>query len=208
MKIIMNKKPGRVLLICIIILAIICPLHIYHDKKKVEDIKSGAIVIQNSETPIDELHPEFAYLWLLPYGIAEVVLLSLYYVRTRDWLTAIEKVGKQVMKKIIMVLVIFISSIIFYDSYVNLSQKQYNDVINLSYKFAQENDMEVVPIDLQLSEDKQERTEQFNQVYSFLQEHSYPCFVGIVSKNIKTKYVSLSNIFANSLIEMTRQQSI
>lgn len=52
------------------------------------------------------------------------------------------------MKKIIMVLVIFISSIIFYDSYVNLSQKQYNDVINLSYKFAQENDMEVVPIDL------------------------------------------------------------
>lgn len=60
------------------------------------------------------------------------------------------------MKKIIMVLVIFISSIIFYDSYVNLSQKQYNDVINLGYKFAQENDMEVVPIDLQLSEDKQE----------------------------------------------------
>ena len=95
------------------------------------------------------------------------------------------------MKKIIMVLVIFISSIIFYDSYVNLSQKQYSDVINLSYKFAQENDMEVVPIDLQLSEDKQERTEQFNQVYSFLQEHSYPCFVGIVSKNIKTKYVYL-----------------
>ena len=95
------------------------------------------------------------------------------------------------MKKIIMVLVIFISSIIFYDSYVNLSQKQYNDVINLSYKFAQENDMEVVPIDLQLSEDKQERTEQFNQVYSFLQEHSYPCFVGIVSKNIKTEYVYL-----------------
>lgn len=33
------------------------------------------------------------------------------------------------MKKIIMVLVIFISSIIFYDSYVNLSQKQYSDVI-------------------------------------------------------------------------------
>ena len=162
MKIIMNKKPGRVLLICIIVLAIICPLHIYHDKKKVEDIKSGAIVIENSETPIDELHPEFAYLWLFPYGIVEVVLLSLYYVRTRDWLTAIGKVGKQVMKKIIMVLVIFISSIIFYDSYVNLSQKQYNDVINLSYKFAQENDMEVVPIDLQLSEDKQERTEQFN----------------------------------------------
>lgn len=90
-----------------------------------------------------------------------------------------------------MVLVIFISSIIFYDSYVNLSQKQYNDVINRSYKFAQENDMEVVPIDLQLSEDKQERTEQFNQVYSFLQEHSYPCFVGIVSKNIKTEYVYL-----------------
>lgn len=60
------------------------------------------------------------------------------------------------MKKIIMVLVIFISSIIFYDSYVNLSQKQYNDVINLSYKFAQENDMEVIPIDLKLSEDKQD----------------------------------------------------
>lgn len=61
------------------------------------------------------------------------------------------------MKKIIMVLVIFISSIIFYDSYINLSQKQYNDVINLSCKFAQENDMEVIPIDLQLSEDKKEQ---------------------------------------------------
>lgn len=97
------------------------------------------------------------------------------------------------MKKIIMVLVIFISSIIFYDSYVNLSQKQYNDVINLSYKFAQENDMEVVPIDLQLSEEKQERTEQFNQVYSFLQEHSYPCFVGIVSKNIKRNMYIFQN---------------
>ena len=43
MKIIMNKKPGRVLLICIIVLAIICPLHIYHDKKKVEDIKSMSL---------------------------------------------------------------------------------------------------------------------------------------------------------------------
>ena len=28
-------------------------------------------------------------------------------------------------------------------------------------------------------------------MYSFLQEHSYPCFVGIVSKNIKTEYVYL-----------------
>mgnify|MGYP000426463174 CR=1 FL=1 len=78
------------------------------------------------------------------------------------------------MKKIIMVLVIFISSIIFYDSYINLSQKQYNDVINLSCKFAQENDMEVIPIDLQLSEDKQERTEQLIKYTAFLQEHSYP----------------------------------
>ena len=99
MKIIMNKKPGRVLLICIIVLAIICPLHIYHDKKKVEDIKSGVIVIENSEIPIDELHPEFAYLWLFPYGIVEVVLLSLYYVRTRDWLTTIGKVGSRLWKK-------------------------------------------------------------------------------------------------------------
>lgn len=79
MKIIMNKKPGRVLLICIIVLAIICPLHIYHDKKKVEDIKSGAIVIQNSETPIDELHPEFAYFMVLvdllniTYGQAHLI---------------------------------------------------------------------------------------------------------------------------------------
>lgn len=74
----MNKKPGRVLLICIIVLAIICPLHIYHDKKKVEDIKSGAIVIQNSETPIDELHPEFAYLWLFPsYALYFMVLVDL-----------------------------------------------------------------------------------------------------------------------------------
>ena len=80
----MDKKEGRVLLICIISLAILCPQHIYHDKKKVEDIQSGKIVIENVETPVDELHPEFAYLWLLPYGIVEVTLLSLYYVQTRD----------------------------------------------------------------------------------------------------------------------------
>lgn len=72
------------LLLLIVGLAIVCPLHIYNDKKKVEDIQSGKILIENTDTPIDELHPEFAYLWLFPYGIVEVTLLSLYYVRTRD----------------------------------------------------------------------------------------------------------------------------
>lgn len=96
------------------------------------------------------------------------------------------------MKKIIIVLVVFISSIIFYDSYMDLSQQQYKDVINLAYKVAQERNMDVVPVDLQLSENKKERQEQFNQVYSFLQEHSYSCFVGMVSKNVNTEYVYLS----------------
>ena len=46
------------------------------------------------------------------------------------------------MKKIIMILVVFISSIIFYDGYVNISQKQYNDIINIAYKVAQQQDMD------------------------------------------------------------------
>lgn len=77
-------RKGSVLLIMMIVLACLCPIHIYHDKKKVEDIQSGKLVIANNETPVDELHPEFAYLWIMPYGIVEVVLASLYYVRTRD----------------------------------------------------------------------------------------------------------------------------
>lgn len=93
------------------------------------------------------------------------------------------------MKKIIMILVVFISSIIFYDGYVNISQKQYNDIINIAYKVAQQQDMDVIPIDLQLSENKRERTEKFNKVYQFLKEHNYACFVGMVSKNVNTEYI-------------------
>lgn len=93
------------------------------------------------------------------------------------------------MKKIITILVVFISSIIFYDGYVNISQKQYNDVINIVYKVAKQQDMDVIPVDLQLSENKEERVEQFNKVYQFLEEYHYTCFVGMTSKNVNTEYI-------------------
>lgn len=93
------------------------------------------------------------------------------------------------MKKIITILVVFISSIIFYDGYVNISQKQYNDVINIAYKVAKQQDMDVIPVDLQLSENKKERVRQFNKVYQFLKEYDYTCFVGMTSKNVNTEYI-------------------
>ena len=93
------------------------------------------------------------------------------------------------MKKIIMILVVFISSIIFYNGYINISQKQYNDVINISYTYAQQTNMQVIPIDLQLSENQQERIEQFNKVYDFLKEHHYACFVSMTAKDVNTEYI-------------------
>lgn len=78
------KKPGRILLIIIIILAIVCPYRVHMYKIKIEEIQSGKLQIEDMQYAASELHPYSAYLMAIPYIIIEVMLGSLYYVRTRD----------------------------------------------------------------------------------------------------------------------------
>ena len=78
------KKPGRILLIIMIILAIVCPYRVHMYKIKIEEIQSGKLQIEDMQYAASDLHPYSAYLMAIPYIIIEVMLGSLYYVRTRD----------------------------------------------------------------------------------------------------------------------------
>lgn len=82
------KKPGRILLTIMIILAIVCPyrVNMYNNmyKTKIEEIQSGKLQIEDMQYAASDLHPYSAYLMAIPYIIIEVTLCSLYYVRTRD----------------------------------------------------------------------------------------------------------------------------
>lgn len=78
------KKPGRILLTIIIILAIVCPYRVHMYKTKIEEIQSGKLQIEDMQYAASDLHPYSAYLMAIPYIIIEVTLCSLYYVRTRD----------------------------------------------------------------------------------------------------------------------------
>ena len=78
------KKPGRILLTIMIILAIVCPYRVHMYKTKIEEIQSGKLQIEDMQYVASDLHPYSAYLIAIPYIIIEVMLGSLYYVRTRD----------------------------------------------------------------------------------------------------------------------------
>ena len=78
------KKPGRILLTIMIILAIVCPYRVHMYKTKIEEIQSGKLQIEDMQYTASDLHPYSAYLMAIPYIIIEVTLCSLYYVRTRD----------------------------------------------------------------------------------------------------------------------------
>lgn len=78
------KKTGRILLIIMIILAIVCPYRVHMYKIKIEEIQSGKLQIEDMQYAASDLHPYSAYLMAIPYIIIEVMLGSLYYVRTRD----------------------------------------------------------------------------------------------------------------------------
>jgi len=78
------KKPGRILLTIMIILAIVCPYRVHMYKTKIEEIQSGKLQIEDMQYAAFDLHPYSAYLMAIPYIIIEVTLCSLYYVRTRD----------------------------------------------------------------------------------------------------------------------------
>ena len=70
------KKPGRILLLIMIVLAVVCPYRVHMYKTKIEEIKSGKLKINDMQYS--------AYLMAVPYIIIEVALGSLYYVRTRN----------------------------------------------------------------------------------------------------------------------------
>lgn len=78
------KKPGRILLTIMIILAIVCPYRVHMYKTKIEEIQSDKLQIEDMQYAASDLHPYSAYLMTIPYIIIEVMLGSLYYVRTRD----------------------------------------------------------------------------------------------------------------------------
>lgn len=85
------KKPGRILLMIMIVLAVVCPYRVHMYKTKIEEIQSGKLQIDDMPYAASDLHPYSAYLMSVPYIIIEVVFIiievvlgSLYYVRTRD----------------------------------------------------------------------------------------------------------------------------
>ena len=79
------KKTGRILLLIMIVLAVVCPYRVHMYKTKIEEIKSGKLKINDMQyAAADDLHPYSAYLMAVPYIIIEVALGSLYFVRTRD----------------------------------------------------------------------------------------------------------------------------
>ena len=78
------KKPGRILLLIMIVLAVVCPYRVHMYKIKIEEIQSGKLQIEDMQYAASDLHPYSAYLMAIPYIIIEVMLGSLYYVRTRD----------------------------------------------------------------------------------------------------------------------------
>lgn len=78
------NKPGRILLIIMIVLAVVCPYRVHMYKTKIEEIQSGKLKIADMPYAASDLHPYSAYLMAIPYMIIEVALGSLYYVRTRD----------------------------------------------------------------------------------------------------------------------------
>ncbi len=77
------KKPGSILLILILLILIICPLRVHMYYEKILEIQSGKLSVDSQFVAAD-LHPYSAYVMAIPYIIVEVVLIALFYVRTRD----------------------------------------------------------------------------------------------------------------------------
>ena len=55
-----------------------------YPKKQLEDLKSGKIQIEEGYIPSSDIHPESAYLWIMPYTIVEVGVLVFYLVYRQD----------------------------------------------------------------------------------------------------------------------------
>ena len=71
------KKPGRILLLIMIVLAVVCPYRVHMYKTKIEEIKSGKLKINDMQYAADDLHPYSAYLMAVPYIMLEHVISGL-----------------------------------------------------------------------------------------------------------------------------------
>lgn len=71
------KKPGRILLLLILLILIICPLRVHMYYQKILEIQSGQLSVDSQFVAAD-LHPYSAYVMAIPYIIIEVALCALY----------------------------------------------------------------------------------------------------------------------------------
>ena len=71
----MKKLKKGILLVLIFIIPIIMIYHVQHNKKQLEDFKNGKIQIEEGYIPPSDVHPEGAYLWILPYMVLEVGII-------------------------------------------------------------------------------------------------------------------------------------
>ena len=67
------KKPGRILLLLILLILIICPLRVHMYYQKILEIQSGQLSVDSQFVAAD-LHPYSAYVMAIPYIIIEVAL--------------------------------------------------------------------------------------------------------------------------------------
>lgn len=55
------KKTGRILLMIMIVLAVVCPYRVHMYKTKIEEIQSGKLQIDDMPYAASDLHPYSAY---------------------------------------------------------------------------------------------------------------------------------------------------
>ena len=56
------KKPGRILILIMIVLAVVCPYRVHMYKTKIEEIKSDKLKNNDMQYAADDPHPYSAYL--------------------------------------------------------------------------------------------------------------------------------------------------
>ena len=76
----MRKVKKGILLAFILCLPFVMICHIGKNKKQIENLQSGKIQMEEGYIPTSALHPWAAYLWIFPYGIVEVVAVTVYLI--------------------------------------------------------------------------------------------------------------------------------
>lgn len=76
----MKKVKVGILFTFILCLPFVMIYHIWGNKRQIENLQSGKIQIEEGYIPSSDLHPEAVYLWILSYGIVEIVAIAFYLV--------------------------------------------------------------------------------------------------------------------------------